>query len=205
MIYCGIGFGRGSAVMGLTHVLFGLFLFLLFWRFGLIGFDESLSGVVLGVLLIGSVLPDLDHPVGLLYSLFGVPRWLRRGVGRMVGQRGFLHTVWVAVVVLVLGYLIFGVVLGFGFWGGVGLFVGYFGHLVLDSLTVRGVAWLSPLSRRRVWFVVGTGGMVERVFFYLLALVSVVVGYPLFTQVFEFIDLKKVFGSFYCTEILNVT
>lgn len=182
-------------MMGLTHVLFGLFLFLMFWRYGLVGIDGSLSGVVFGVLVVGSVLPDLDHPVGLVYSLFGVPRWLRRGVGKMVGQRGFLHTVWMALIVLVLGYLILGVVLGLGFVVAFGLFVGYLGHLVLDSLTVRGVAWLSPLSRKRLWFVVGTGGMVERVFFYLLALASVVIGYPLLAQAFEFIDLKKIFGS----------
>jgi len=185
---------RESAMMGLTHVLFGLFLFLMFWRSGLVGLDAGFSGVVLGVLVVGSVLPDLDHPVGLVYSLFGVPRWLRRGVGKMVGQRGFLHTVWVALIVLVVGYLILGLILGLGFVAAFGLFVGYLGHLVLDSLTVRGVAWLSPLSRKRVWFVLGTGGMVERVFFYLLALVSVVVGYPLIAEVFGFIDLNKFFG-----------
>ena len=182
MIYCAVGFGTDAELMGLTHVVFDLFLFLLFWRYGLVGFDES-SGVVLGVLIVGSVLPDLDHPVGLLYSLFGVPRWLRRGVGRVVGQRGFLHTVWMATLVLVLGYLVFGVVLGFGFVAGFGLFVGFLGHLILDSLTVRGVAWLSPLSRRRVWFVVGTGTVIERIFFYVLVVISIVVGYPLIAEV----------------------
>ena len=181
-------------MMGLTHVLFGLFLFLMFWRSGLVGLDAGFSGVVLGVLVVGSVLPDLDHPVGLVYSLFGVPRWLRRGVGKMVGQRGFLHTVWVALIVLILGYLILGLILGLGFVVGFGLFVGYLGHLVLDSLTVRGVAWLSPLSRKRIWFVVGTGGMVERVFFYLLILASVIIGYPLIAEVFGLIDLGRVFG-----------
>jgi len=181
-------------MMGLTHVLFGLFLFLMFWRSGLVGLDGSFSGVVLGVLVVGSVLPDLDHPVGLMYSLFGVPKWLRRGVGKMVGQRGFLHTIWTALIVLVVGYLILGVVLGLGATVGFGLFAGYLGHLVLDSLTVRGVAWLSPLSHKRIWFVVGTGGMVERVFFYLLALASVIIGYPLIAEVFGLIDLGRVFG-----------
>jgi len=179
--------------MGLTHVLFSLFLFLLSWRLGLVGFDAA----VLGTLIVGSILPDLDHPMGLVYSLFGAPRWLARGVGRGVGQRGVLHSLVVAIAVLVFGCLVLVVGLGLDFVAGLGLFVGFLAHLLLDSLTVRGVAWLAPFSRKRVGFVVGTGGVVERVFFYVLAVVSVVVGYPLVGYLFEF-DLRRIFGSLLC-------
>ena len=178
---------EARVLMGLTHVLFGLFLFLLSWRFGLISFDM----IVLGALVIGSVLPDLDHPRGLIYSLFGVPIWLRRGVSRMVGQRGVLHSLLVAVVVLVLGYLIFGAILGFGFVVSLGLFVGYLGHLFLDSLTVRGVAWLLPFSRKRVSFVIGTGSMIERIFFSILAVFSVVLGFPLVSELFGMFSVSS--------------
>jgi len=172
-------------VMGLTHVLFGLFLFLLSWRLRLVSFDVA----VLGALVVGNILPDLDHPKGLIYSLFGVPVWLRRGVRRVVGQRGILHSLLVAVIVLVLSYLIFSVVLELGFVISLGLFVGYLSHLFLDSLTVRGVAWLLPFSRKRVQFVIGTGSMIERVFFYILAVFSVALGYPL---IFEVLDMVSV-------------
>jgi inner membrane protein len=181
-----MGFGEGHVLMGLTHVLFGLFLFLVFWRLGLVGFDV----VVLGALVVGSVLPDLDHPRGLIYSLLGVPVWLRRGVCRVVGQRGILHSLLVAVVVLVLGYLIFSVVLGFGLAVSFGLFVGYLSHLFLDSLTVRGVAWLLPFSHKRVRFVIGTGSMIERIFFYILAIFSVVLVFPLVSELFDMISIQ---------------
>lgn len=167
--------------MGLTHILFGLFLFLMSWRLELVSFDMA----VLATLVVGSILPDLDHPRGLIYSLLGAPVWLRRGVRRMVGQRGILHSLLVAVVVLVLGYLIFSVVLGFRFVVSFGLFVGYLSHLFLDSLTVRGVAWLLPFSRKRVRFVIGTGSMIERIFFYVLTVFSVVLAFPLVFEVFD--------------------
>lgn len=172
-------------VMGLTHVLFGLFLFLLSWRLGLV----SLDVMVLGALVVGNILPDLDHPRGLIYSLFGVPVWLRRGVRRVVGQRGVLHSLLVAVIVLILGYVIFSVVLELSFIVSLGLFVGYLSHLFLDSLTVRGVAWLLPFSHKRVHFVIGTGSMIERIFFYIIAVFSVALGYPL---IFEVLDMVSI-------------
>jgi len=173
-------------VMGLTHVLFGLFLFLLSWRLGLVSFDL----VVLGALVVGSVLPDLDHPRGLIYSLLGVPVWLRRGVRRAVGQRGVLHSLLVATVVLILGYLILSAVLRFSFVVSFGLFVGFLSHLFLDSLTVRGVAWLLPFSRKRICFVIGTGSMIERIFFYALAIFSGVLGLPLVPELFDMFSVS---------------
>jgi len=172
-------------VMGLTHVLFGLFLFLLSWRLGLVRLDMA----VLSALVAGSILPDLDHPRGLIYSLFGVPVWLRRGVCRVVGQRGVLHSLLVAVIVLVLGYLIFSVVLELSFVVSLGLFVGYLSHLFLDSLTVMGVAWLLPFSRKKLHFVIGTGSMIERIFFYIIAVFSVVLGYPLIFEVLYMVSV----------------
>ena len=176
--------------MGLTHALFGLFLFLLSWRPGLISFGAT----VLGTSVVGSILPDLDHPRGCARML-GVPVWLRRGVSRVVGQRGILHSPLVVVIVLALGYLVCSGILGFELVVSLGLFVGYLSHLVLDSLTVRGVAWLLPFSRKRVRFVIGTGSMIERIFFFLLAVFSVVLGFPLVSELFNMVSKSLTGGS----------
>ena len=109
----------------------------------------------------------------------------------MVGQRGVLHSFLAAAVVLVLGYLVFGAVLGFGFAVSLGLFVGYLGHLVLDSMTVRGVAWLLPFSSKRVSFVIGTGSMIEKIFFSILVVFSVVLGFPLISELFDIFSVSS--------------
>lgn len=165
-------------MLGTTHLLFAVFLFLVLWRGKLV----SLDLLVLVGMVVGSVLPDIDHPRGLIYHFLGFPRWVRRGVSRVVGQRGVVHSLLASVVVLALGLLVcFSAGIGFGV--GFGLFLGFLSHLFLDSLTVRGVGWLLPFSKWRVRFVVGTGTMIERVFFFVLCVFCVVLGFPL---VFEF-------------------
>lgn len=133
-------------------------------------------------MLFGSVLPDIDHPRGLLYHFLAFPRWVRRGIVRVVGQRGVVHSLLAALIVLALGMVV-GLLVGVGFGVGFGLFLGFLSHLFLDSLTVRGVGWMLPFSKRRVRFVVGTGTMIERLFFFTLILLSVVLGFPLVSEV----------------------
>jgi inner membrane protein len=161
-------------------VLFAVFLFLVLWRGGFVGLDM----LVLGAMVVGSILPDLDHPRGLIYHFLGFPGWVRRGVTRVVGQRGVVHSLLAAVVVLVLGLAVC-VLAGLDFLVGFGLFMGFLSHLFLDSLTVRGVGWLLPFSKRRVRFVIGTGTMIERIFFFVLGVFVVVLGWPLVLEVAE--------------------
>ena len=163
-------------------MLFAVFLFLVLWRGGFAVLNLS----VFGAMVVGSVLPDLDHPRGLIYHFLGFPSWVRRGVCRVVGQRGVVHSLLAAVVVLALG-LVICILIGLDLLVSFGLFVGFLSHLVLDSLTVRGVGWLLPFSRKRVRFVIGTGTMIERMFFFVLVVFSVVLGFPL---VFEVLSMS---------------
>jgi inner membrane protein len=140
--------------------------------------------LVFGAMVVGSVLPDLDHPRGLVYHFLGFPRWVRRGVTRLVGQRGVVHSLLAALIVLVLGLVVCFLV-GLNFLVAFGLFGGFLSHLFLDSLTVRGVGWLLPFSKKRVRFVVGTGTMIERLFFFALVVFVVVLGFPLVSEVVE--------------------
>jgi inner membrane protein len=163
------------SLMGLTHVVFSLFLFLVSWRFGLVSPEIS---VLLGF-VVGSVLPDLDHPRGLLYGLLRVPSWLRRGVSQMVGQRGILHSLFVSLILLALCLMILNAVFQFAFVISLGIFAGYLSHLFLDSLTVQGVAWLLPFSHRKLHYVIRTDSIYERILLLLLIVASIVLGYPL--------------------------
>jgi inner membrane protein len=167
-------------LLGTTHILFAVFLFLVLWRGGFVGLDL----LVFGAMVVGSVLPDLDHPRGLVYHFLGFPRWVRRGVTRLVGQRGVVHSLLAALIVLVLGLVVCFLV-GLNFLVAFGLFGGFLSHLFLDSLTVRGVGWLLPFSKKRVRFVVGTGTMIERLFFFALVVFVVVLGFPLVSEVVE--------------------
>jgi inner membrane protein len=172
-----------SVLMGLTHIVLSLFLFLAFWRVGLVSLEFS----VLFGFVIGSILADLDHPRGLIYGLLRVPSWLRRGVSQMAGQRGVLHSLLASLIVLVLCFIILNVLFPLTSAISLGIFAGFLSHLFLDSLTERGVAWLLPFSHRRVHSRIRTGSSVERILFLLLAVSSAVLGLPLALSLVDYV------------------
>lgn len=94
-----------------------------------------------GAVLVGSLLPDIDHPksfLGRRLLLFSKP------LNKWVGHRTLTHSL------LTLGTLFY---LSYETWGFIplitGLFTGCLSHIFLDSLTNNGVALLYPLSKKR--------------------------------------------------------
>lgn len=81
--------------------------------------------------LLGSVLPDADHPKALIGKI--IPLHL------MFRHRGFTHTVWFMIVCFSIGST-------WNLWAGMSLSAGIFLHLMLDSCTPSGVRWF---GRRR--------------------------------------------------------
>jgi inner membrane protein len=94
---------------------------------------------------LAAVLPDLDARRSRLTRYHWV-RLVAFTLFYLLGHRGLLHSV--------LGLLLFGVLFGlFWIFGGFILLpwafgVGYLSHLLADSLTVSGVAYLYPYRRR---------------------------------------------------------
>ena len=115
-----------------------------------ITFDKCLlsSALLVGSIL-GSRIPDIDHPDSKIGRKFKLLSW---GVSKIFGHRGFTHTL--------LCTMLFSVLLFFctAFLNGylqviysqfvIGITVGYLSHLVLDCMTKSGVPLLYPFTTK---------------------------------------------------------
>lgn len=103
--------------------------------------------------LLGSLLPDIDSSTSILGRLFPT---------LPLEHRGITHTIWAAGV---LGFVWFASWHVAGTWAIVpqallgGLFLGYVGHLLWDSCSRAGVAWLYPLTGYATY---GSGARVKK-------------------------------------------
>jgi len=137
-----------------THITFGILLGLL----GVIYFEMSWLGFMF--VLVGSVVLDVD----VSSSKVG-RKWYSRVLQLYVRHRGIVHSFIFAVFV---SWLV-------GLWrvdAGVGLFVGFVGHLFMDCLTYGGVRVFWPLGFR-VRGSVKVGKYFEAVLFAVLVFVDV--------------------------------
>jgi len=138
---------------GYTHLAIGL-------GAGLIMKDTlGTWGVIMTGL--GSLLPDLDHPGSMLgRRIFGIS-----ALG--LKHRGWMHSL--------VGLIVFAslfMVIDPKFVPGITL--GYFLHLLADTLNPAGIAWLYPISRKRVYIIgVPSGSPLE--FLFILWLVYIII------------------------------
>lgn len=119
---------------------------------GLFNVDVVDSGLYLFGAILGSVLPDVDHPKSWIANRTGSLKYLFAGLG----HRGMLHSLigtFVVTVVLVLGF-------GINMFT-MGLLWGYLSHLLMDSLNPSGVAWLWPKKDRYNFAKIGTNSEFE--------------------------------------------
>ncbi len=106
----------------------------------------------LGAAVLGSLLPDIDHPqswAGRKMRAVSVPLSL------LVGHRGITHSA-----VAVVAGLALLLVMGMG-WMAAPVVVGYLSHLLADSLTPSGVPLLWPSRRRFTLNLCQTGSVTE--------------------------------------------
>jgi len=104
------------------------------------------------MMMIGTVLPDIDHPQSTIGSRF---KWLSYPVTIFFGHRGITHSL------LGVG-LICSLALWTDTWWLYWLAFGYLGHLVGDYLTDSGVPLFWPIRKRYRFILVGsTGGISE--------------------------------------------
>jgi len=132
-----------------THVLFGIFLALLFLEY----VPRQFLFVVM--VLIGVVVPDLDST----QSSYG-RHLIFRPLQLFTKHRGVLHSLLMAV--------FFSLLLGVFYpAGSFGFFLGYASHLLLDSFTIEGIYPFWPIEYKCAGFV-RTGGRSEEVLFFVL-------------------------------------
>lgn len=132
-----------------THILLGIIVFLLLKDF----FTGGNQYLFLFLLLLGSILPDIDEPHSKINKWSGfVGKWITfLFQHRTMFHSLFLHTT----LFLILRY----------YWNtyyASALFLGYFAHIMGDMLTPFGVALLYPFSMRKVRGPIRVGGVVEK-------------------------------------------
>ncbi len=144
--------------MAQTHLAFALLVALI-----LDAFVEVNVFLFYPLILLGALLPDVDHKNSTINKWFPVTKW----VPWFFEHRGFFHSVWPAVALFVLFHLA-------GFTtAGVYITTGYFAHLVSDGFTKMGVNLFWPVTKWRLRGLIQVNTLQEWVFF-VVVLVGIV-------------------------------
>ena len=138
-----------------THLAIGLAASLLFMSYVN---DEA---IFLVVVLIASLLPDIDHGFSSIGKGF-----IFKPIQMMTDHRGILHTYTFCVGVTILFTLFLPVV-------ALPFFVGYSFHLFADSFTVQGIKPFWPFKAISKG-VVRTGGNVDNMIFFIFVIINFV-------------------------------
>ena len=129
-----------------THLLFG-FLCALFG----VQFLQPQNQILFVILaVIGSALPDLDHPNSKLGRKVKI-------VAYLFEHRGFTHGLFILVPLLFFSLYYMQTVNAYA------LLIGYISHIAIDMLTVEGIMPLHPISKFRLRGFVRTGHSLEYV------------------------------------------
>lgn len=147
-------------MLGRTHLAFGVLAGLMFLPF----YHHNVI-LYFVLVLIGALLPDIDHDGSKINKIFPVTKWL----GKLFKHRGFFHSLFPPLI-------IFGALYFFTPWSflGVALGVGYISHLLSDGLTKMGVNFLHPVSNLHLGGFIETGNVGEHIAFFVVIVLAVV-------------------------------
>ncbi len=135
-----------------THLAFGFFV-------GLIALKVSKPPnplLFFILILVGSVLPDIDHPKSKIGKKVKI-------VGFLFEHRGFFHSL----LFLAFIHIILAVFFKNNYFV-LPLVIGYTSHVLIDCFNHRGIMPLHPFSRVRIKGFMKTGALAETVLFLLL-------------------------------------
>ena len=146
-------------MMYYTHIAFGLFSSLIFLHFFEI---ERRLLFVLAVLLF-SVFPDIDIPTS---KIGRKNKFFSRAIGFLFGHRGFLHAIYIPIVLFLIFYSASKEI-------SMGIFIGYFSHLLMDSLTRHGIKPFFPIINKRFYGLIRVNSIFEKLFFLAISILDV--------------------------------
>ncbi|MBW3022991.1 metal-dependent hydrolase [Candidatus Woesearchaeota archaeon] len=116
----------------------------------------------MALVLIGAILPDIDHPNSKLGKRVKV-------VSMFFEHRGFFHSFLVLpVIALILYYFT-----KTNFYS-VPLVIGYISHLLTDAVTKEGIMVFHPISKARIRGFIATGGAFEYVLLVIFFIFAVI-------------------------------
>jgi len=129
-----------------THIIFSFLTGLIF-----INVLNPANQILFMILvLFGSAVPDIDHPNSKIGKNFKIIGWLFK-------HRGIFHSVFMALLISSALYFFTGYFSAF--------LLGYLSHLVADAMTISGIAFLYPLSRKKIRGFIKTGSLSENLMF----------------------------------------
>ena len=109
--------------------------------------------------LIGSVLPDIDHPKSFIGRR--IP-FLPTILDKTVGHRTLTHSLVFLVSLIIVWFLSNNLFLRISMFG---LFLGSTSHILLDMITMKGVALLYPFSKKKYGLgIMKTNSKLETIF-----------------------------------------
>jgi len=150
-----------------THIAFGIFIYLLIMSY----VDSKIIFFVF--LLLGVVITDIDSRKSKVGK-----KWYFRPFQWAVRHRGVFHS-------LICGLALSIIITIFHRWAGIGFFIGYLSHLLLDCLTRQGIKLFWPFSKWRIKGPVRSGKITEDIIFVLLLLADIfIVGKMVFYYLF---------------------
>lgn len=102
------------------------------------------TGIFMGGILLGSLLPDIDHSNSYIGKKV---KTASKVINKLAGHRKLFHAplIYLFLYSIALGMVKDNLILK----GISGAFFGILSHLILDSLTVGGLPWFYPLSTKR--------------------------------------------------------
>jgi len=140
-----------------THFVFAVLLSLFFVKY----LELSFIGKIIFVIFFffATVFVDIDSTKSKIGNF-----WFLRPFQWFISHRGMIHS------------LMFGVILSFIFFliypaAGIGFFLGYLLHLILDMFTREGICLFWPLWNKKIsLFPIKAGSLVEEIIFVLVLL-----------------------------------
>ena len=137
-----------------THLIFSFLISILIIN----SFNIQNKTIFIIIMLIASALPDIDcykskagkkiKPLSFLINIF-------------LGHRGIFHSPFLLILISLLIMLVSHEIAA-------AFFIGYISHLVLDSLTPKGIMFFYPFSKKKIKGFIRTGSLWENIFFILL-------------------------------------
>jgi len=115
----------------------------------------------ISLVMLGALLPDIDHPKSKIGSKFKV-------IGFLFEHRGFFHSFFVIPLAALIIYYF-----THSYTYILPLCIGYISHLISDAVTKEGIMPFHPLTRLRLRGFIRTGGALEHIFLFAVVILSV--------------------------------
>lgn len=150
---------------------------ILFAEFGLAFLMKNATlleqGIYTATAMIGSLIPDIDHPNSKISKHNNATKLISYGVSSVTRHRGFTHTIPFILVCIVPFILMFQKNVPYTVPAVLGIVTGMLSHLALDSLNPTGIMWAYPVKKRYYHISkIKTCSKKESIFFLLLFLVT---------------------------------